>query len=62
MLILPRRRTFRPPLDLSPKTTVCDEARGRPPNVNDDDETHVNPHPVAHLIVPHIPFRFVTVV
>ena len=62
MLILPRRRTFRPPLALSPKTTVCDEARGRPPNVTDDDEAHVNPHPVAHLIVPHIPFRCVTVV
>ena len=62
MLVLPRRRTFRPPLALSPTTTVCDEARSWPPNVTDDDQAHVNPHPVAHLIVPHVPFRCVTVV
>ena len=60
MLILPRRRTFRPPLALSLTTTVCDEARGKSPNVTDDDQPHANPHP--YLIVPHVPFRCVTVV
>ena len=60
MLVLPRRRTFRPSLALSPTTTVCDEARGTPPNVTDDDQAHVNPHPVAHLIV--LTFQCVTVV
>ena len=42
MLISPRRRTFRPPLALSLTTTVCDEARGKSPNVTDDDQPHVS--------------------
>ena len=32
---------------LSPTTTVCDEARGRPPNVIGDDQARVNPHRVV---------------
>ena len=35
---------------LSLTTTVCDEARGWPPNVTDDDQAHVNPHPVARSV------------
>ena len=46
----------------SSTTTVCDEARGRPPSVIGDDQARVNPHPVARLIDPHIAFRSVTVV
>ena len=43
-----------------PTTTVCDEARSKPPDFADEDQAHADPHPVAHLIVPHISFRCVT--